>query len=166
MPRSVRIVGLLGCMSLLFSLGIAPVALAAESGSPPESSARPGEFVLTTEGEQISLAATEASLKAILEELGRRLSVQVVATVSPEEKVTTHFTQLPLADALQRLSQNYAYVMDSAKETGKITKIMVTPAGKGGAQALPAPSTPAPPRAAPFHFEFDPSQYEQNPKEK
>ena len=90
-------------------------------------STRQAPFTLTIEDNLISLTARDASIKAILEEIGRRMNIAVVAAIPPEETITTEFNELPLKEALKKLSQNHAYVTDSAKDTGKITKIMVTP---------------------------------------
>ena len=103
-------------------------AYSAQSSQPAQSkNSRQAPFTLTIEGNLISLTARDASIKAILEELGRRMNIAVVAAIPAEETITTEFNRLPLKEALNKLSENHAYVTDSAKDTGRITKIMVTP---------------------------------------
>jgi hypothetical protein len=68
-----------------------PQPVMAEARSHGVSSKSPAPFVLTTEGNCVSLTATNASLKAILEEIGRQLHIEVVATIPPEETITSAF---------------------------------------------------------------------------
>jgi len=139
-----------GLMAAVLCLVMAQTeAYSAQSSQPPQSkSTRQAPFTLTIENNLISLTARDASVKAILEELGRRMNIAVVAAIPADETITTEFNRLPLKEALNKLSQNHAYVTDSAKETGRITKIMVTPGGRGLVRALPS--------SEPFRFEFDP----------
>jgi len=151
-----------GLLAAVLCLVIAQsAAYSAENSQPPQSkSTRQAPFTLTIENNLISLTARDASIKAILEALGRRMNIAVVAAIPPEEMITTEFTKLPLQDALKKLSENHAYVTDSAKETGRITKIMVTPGEKGVARAVsPAHQSirdMASSQPEPFRFEFDP----------
>ena len=89
------------------------------------------------------------------------MNIAVVAAIPPEETITTEFGRLPLKEALKRVTANYAYVTDSAKDTGRITKIMVTPGEKGVAGAVSSSSNSTRHVAAsqpqPFKFEFDPT---------
>ena len=136
-------------------------AYSAQSSQPAQTkNSRQASFTLTIEGNLISLTARDASIKAILEELGRRMNIAVVAAIPAEETITTEFNRLPLKEALNKLSQNHAYVTDSAKDTGQITKIMVTPDRKGLARAGSAANKStrevAVSQPEPFRFEFDP----------
>ena len=112
------------------------------------------------ENNLISLTARDASIKTILEELGRRVNIAVVAAIPAEETITAEFSRLPLKEALTQLVNNYAYVTDSAKDTGRITKIMITPGRKGVARARSPANKPmrdiATSHPEPFKFEFDP----------
>ena len=59
-----------------------------DGGNTPETTfERAAPFVLTVEDGLLSLRAQEASLKAIVEALGRQLNIEVVARISPEEHV-------------------------------------------------------------------------------
>ena len=90
-----------------------------------------GEYVLNVKGEQISLKAKDASLKAILEEIGLRMKIEVIANIPREEKITIDLDMIYLEDALKRFKINYAYIAKTNKKKGKITKIVLVPK-KGG----------------------------------
>jgi len=139
------------------------------------------DFVLTIKEDLISLTAKDASLKQIVEEIGRRMKIEVVADISEEEKITIRFDKLSLEDAIKRLSTSYAYVWNSEKEEGKITKIVLLPEGKGTAVSRPTTkesevkgekrlvksessagkeaAREKSPRQELFKFEFDPSEF-------
>lgn len=137
------------------------------------------DFVLTIKEDLISLSAKDASLKEIVEDMGRRMKIEVVADISEEEKITIGFDKLSLEDAIKKLRTSYAYVWNSEKEEGKITKIVLLPEGKGTAvstikeeKRLAKPKTAArkealsekSPRPEPFKFEFDPSEFMEQEK--
>jgi hypothetical protein len=67
----------------------------------------------TVEDNLLSLKAKDASLKEVLEEIGRRMKVDVVAGIPDTKKITAEFENLSLEEAVSRLSTNYSYVMDS-----------------------------------------------------
>ena len=139
------------------------------------------DFVLTIKDSFISLTAKDAPLKEIVEEIGRRMKIEVVADISDEEKITIRFDKLSLKDAIKRLSTSYAYVWNSEKEEGKITKIVLLPEGKGTVLSRPTnresevkgkkrlvksesrvkkeAASEKSPRPEPFRFEFDPSEF-------
>jgi hypothetical protein len=117
----------------------------------------PPAFVLTVQAERLSLQARKASLHAILAQIGRELGVDVVVHLPADETVTVTFEQLPLGEALKKLSPNYAYVVDTARGEKRLRKIMVFP--KSEALTPQAPGLPAEARRPPpFQFEFDPSK--------
>ncbi|HEY7492005.1 MAG TPA: hypothetical protein VIH59_12960 [Candidatus Tectomicrobia bacterium] len=124
-----------------------------------QGATQPGDFVLTVQGSLLSLRAQDASLKAILEAIGRELAIGVVAHIPAHEKITVQFDGLSLTDALQRLHANHAYVMEGEK----VVQLMVLPSGKERLR-VPASRRPAEtggqavPQPAPFRFEFDPLQ--------
>jgi len=132
------------------------------------------DFVLTIKDSLISLTAKDASLKEIVEDMGRRMKIEVVADISEEEKITIRFDKLSLEDAIKKLRTSYAYVWNSEKEEGKITKIVLLPDGKGTAvstikeekklvksetRAKKEAAREKSPRPEPFKFEFDPSEF-------
>ena len=88
------------------------------------------DFVLTVRDNLISLKAKDASLKEVLEEIGRRMKIDVIAGIPDATKITAEFENLSVEEAVNRLSTNYSYVMDSTTGQRKITKIIVLEKGK------------------------------------
>jgi len=148
------------------------------------ASASTGDFVLRVEANRVSLDAQDASLRAILEEIGKKMDLEVLGEIPAKEAITAEFHNLPLEQALQRLSSNFGYQMKWEEGGQKIAKIFVLPKGTGtnmrSATKEVEPSkeivTPIsdpnfkaegakenesdqekPTRPAPFKFEFDPS---------
>jgi hypothetical protein len=66
-------------------------------------------------GEAGHTSEQDASLKAVLEAIGRELALRVVAHISVHDKITVQFDRLSLTEALQRLHTNYASVMEGQK---------------------------------------------------
>lgn len=134
-----RFLGLAGGLLLIFSTGGG--AGGSENPSGWEN-LMPAEFILTVEDELVSLRAREASLQAIVEEIGQKMSIKVVGTIPKDETVTTAFTRLPVADALQQLSPNYGYQLGHENGEQKIATIFVLPQPKGFVrpQAIPSES--------------------------
>jgi hypothetical protein len=143
--------------------------LSAEAETKKEGSK---DFDLVIQDDLISLDARDASLKEIVEEIGRRMDIEVDAQIGEDEKVTEQFEKLSLEEALDRLSANYAYLLDPDKEKGKIKKIVLLSKGsegKGMIMSRPSPTTQSQQveekaeqteeRPEPFKFEFDPSKY-------
>jgi hypothetical protein len=151
---------------LVLPLCLLPGALWAEDAS--EAGLAPKAFVLTVHEQQLSLHAREASLAAILAQIGRELGIDVGAHIPADETITVTFDQLPIVEALQQLSPNYAYVVDTARGDRSIAKIIVL--SKGEAISRPTSSTPPEAqrtdasRPKPFTFEFDPSKVMQEQK--
>jgi hypothetical protein len=100
----------------LLGLCLAVVGLALTREAHPQiqegTSARHPPFVLSIQGELISLRAEDASIKAMIEEIGRRLNIRVKADIPTTAKLTLAFDQLPLQEALKRFGKyvNYGYV--------------------------------------------------------
>ena len=86
----------------------------------------PSAFVLTVQDSPLSLRAQDASLKAILEAIGRELAIRVVAHLSVHDKITVQYDRLSLTEALQRLHTNYASVMEGQK----VVKLIVLSSGQ------------------------------------
>lgn len=121
-----------------------------------------GQFTLTVHERLLSLRATDASIKEILEEIGRRMHIEVVARLTAVERMTLEFDQLPMLEAIKRFSPyvNYVVLEEAAAEPGKITKIIVLPKQAGSAPAASAPGqgTTEPARPESFRFELNPSE--------
>ena len=126
------------------------------------------DFDLVIKDNLISLNAKDVSLKRIIEEIGRRMNIEVDARITDDEKVSEQFDRLTLEDTLKRLSSNYAYLIDSQKEQGRIKRIVLLSRGKG--KVSPPVQTQSAPgrrttveksesRPEPFKFTFDPAKY-------
>jgi type II secretory pathway component GspD/PulD (secretin) len=161
---------LLGCLVLL------PAALLAEDaekGAVARGNSQ-AKFALTIQDNLLSLDAKDASLKEVLDEIGQRMHIEVVAQIPTQEKITLAFDRLSLEEALQRFSEytNYVYLKGAEKEPGQISKIMIFPKREVTAPSPPTATESEPkkaaskaaPRPEPFKFEFDPSQYENKPQ--
>jgi hypothetical protein len=124
------------------------------------------DFVLIRQGDRFSLRAQQASLRDIVETLGSMLSIDVVARIPWDIKITLDFAGLSLEGALQRLRTfaNIVYVKDTGPPAGKITRIIVIPIQGGDTVAQPTVRTgiehtsPTSAQPEPFKFEFDPSK--------
>lgn len=169
----------IGLASLLFLHAVLNAAnLSAQNQ--PAVKPKPA-FVLTVQDNLVSLKAKDAALIEVLEEIGKRMKVEIVGAVSEKEKVTAEFEKLPLEEAIKRLTPNYSHAMVSDPSGKGISKIIVLQ--KGGETARPIPATkpaeikrpetkPAPSvkqevieekppvQQEPFKFEFDPSKLE------
>jgi type II secretory pathway component GspD/PulD (secretin) len=136
--RGIKI--LLNIALLLFlSLLSAPDTFGGEAErSPKGKAAAKADFVITIKNNLISLEAKDASLKEVLEEIGRKMKIDVVAGIPYTKKITAEFENLSIEEAVNRLSTNYSYVMDSANGERKITKIIVLQKGTETALSMPA----------------------------
>ena len=99
--------------------------------STQRASASTGNFVLTVEANRLSLDAQDASLRAILEEIGRKMHLEVLGEIPAQETITVVFHNLPLEEALHQLSSNFGYQMKSEKGGQEISKIFILPKGTG-----------------------------------
>ena len=65
------------------------------------------------------------------------MKIDVVAGLPDTKKITAEFENLSIGEAVNRLSTNYSYVMDSTNGQAKITKIIVLEKGKETAVSTP-----------------------------
>ena len=153
-------------MLVALSGGLLPAVLWGEEASQDLPS--PQAFTLTVQAQRLSLQAHEASLKAILAQIGRELGIDVVVHLPADETITVTFDRLPVVEALKQLSPNYAYVVDTARGDRSITKIIVLSPGESTTRpllpALHQRRTHEMVRPQPFKFEFDPSKAMQEGK--
>ncbi|MDP2607366.1 MAG: hypothetical protein Q8S00_32935, partial [Deltaproteobacteria bacterium] len=124
MTKKDRIAGVL----TLFFLGffINPTDLSAQNQ--PAAKGKTG-FVLTIQDNLISLKATDALLLEILQEIGRRMKIEMVAPLPEKGKITAEFDKLSLEDAIKRLTPHYSHAMISEPGGKKISKIIVLQKG-------------------------------------
>ena len=99
-----------GLIIILLPLLIIPTILSGgEADTNPERIPEiQADYVLMVKGSLISLKAKDASLKEILEEIGRRMKIEVVANIPREEKITIELDMMYLGDAIKRFKTNYA----------------------------------------------------------
>ena len=114
---------------ILLPLLVIPTILSGgEADKKPERNSEiQGNYVLMVKGNFISLKAKDASLRDIIEEIGRRMKIEVVVNIPREEKITIEFDLMYLGDAIKRFKTNYAYITTSEKESSKISKIVAVP---------------------------------------
>jgi len=122
----------LGIMMLVLSLLIIYNNVEGETGSDGSGneSESKGSYSLTINENLITLSATNASLREIVEDIGLRMKVEVVTHISHDETISLKFDNLSLEESIRRLSTNHVYLMDSEKEKGGITKIVLVPKGQ------------------------------------
>ena len=110
-------------LSAATCLSVSSVTYAQTFAGPP--GLQPG-FALTVQDELISLLAQDAPLKAIIEEIGRRMDIQVKVDIPDTATANIAFEQLPLQEALKRFGRyvNYGYV--ERWEQGKLRVSTIT----------------------------------------
>lgn len=133
-----------------------------------------GSFQLTVSQGKVSLNAQEAPVAAIFEDLSRKTGIQIENRLNPEQKVTTVFNNVPLAQAIAKLgSVAIVYGTDRNKPGTQIARIIVSAKGtkmRSQSNTMATPTTAASKGseagapARPFAFEFDPSKVEEQNK--
>ena len=149
-------------LCFVYFLWVAPSI--AESVSPATANPQTSKsLIVSTNDGLVSVKATQAPLRDIIEHIGHALGIDVEAQVGNNEKVTEEFQDLTLDQAMERLSGNYAYTADS--DGAKISKLFIYPKGvaaPSGRSVTEANGNEAgypKSRPEPFKFEFDPNQY-------
>jgi hypothetical protein len=161
----------------------------ATQGKETEKTPVDSNYTLSINDNLISLDAQGASVKEVVEEIGRRMGIAVVSGIPDGRKVTLKFEGLTLEAAIERLRDyaDIAYIKESEDKGAKVTKILVFEKGTGTELSRPvisdekgdvsdeaeelverADQTGNSEGTAegegeepePFKFEFDPSQYE------
>ena len=128
--RRLRLIGHATISSLLLvgvlGTGAAPTQIFAGEAerNPKGKPAAKADFVLTVKDNLISLKAKDASLKEVLEEIGRKMNIEVLALLPEQEKITTEFETLPLEEAIERLIRNYPHLIVSQEGDRRITRII------------------------------------------
>jgi hypothetical protein len=137
-----------------------------------------GTFRLTVTEREASLDAHEASLAAILAEIGQRTRIPIV-TIHPrgDERITIHLSLMPLDKALKQLTPDVAIVAAQGPNAPphRIAKVYLLPKGQPGSTQLEysriSPEIPVATDAREsatsseaeesirFKFTFDPSQH-------
>ncbi|MGE5444652.1 MAG: hypothetical protein ACM3SR_08640 [Ignavibacteriales bacterium] len=172
MPDLKRGIKLIGVVILIIIIPSTLFGL--ESIKKSESSNSKSNFTLTVKNNLISLNAMNASIKDIVEEIGRRMNIDLIANIPEDKKVSIRFDVLSLKDAIERLRGYAGIVYFKDSRSKRITKMMVFPKRKGGElpksakeegsvkteskaeQTLKETRQPEP-----FKFEFNPYKYQE-----
>jgi hypothetical protein len=117
--RQCRIIGEATLSSLLVLGLLAPVLPAAqtvEGNTESNAKGKPAtkaDFFLTGKDNLISLKAKDASLKEVLEEISRRMKIDVLASIPDNQKITAEFEKLSIGEAVKRPSTNRSLLTGS-----------------------------------------------------
>lgn len=164
---------------LLLPLLVIPSALFGEDKEIEAKKKVNADYELMVKDDLVSLSAKDASLKKIIEELGNRMKIEVVGNIPDDEKSSVEFENLSLPEALEKLSSNYGYLIDTEKEQKsdhgnvlRITKIFVLPKGEETApliitakdSEIQEKEGEKTKRPEPFKFEFNPMDYVKDEK--
>ncbi len=139
----------------LLALVLAPSVLWAGGGPKTTEPEPKPHFVLSAEGELVSLKATNASLKGIVRAIGRHMNIPVVMKM-PDRTVTASFKGLSVVEALKHLDVNAIYFQRTEGEKKRITNIIALRRGKDSSPESQAEVKRQGSRPKPFQFEFDP----------
>ena len=126
--------------------GLLLVASAAVSGVAGTVEPKPA-YDLTIEGDKVSLRVADGRLLDVVEDLGRQLGFEVVATSVDDLRISTEFQGLPSREAIRRILESVGYVEVPDPTTGRIMRLVLT-AG-GGANRLEPRRDPLPQRREP-----------------
>jgi hypothetical protein len=104
-------------------------------------------YDLIIEGDKVSLRIENGRLVDVVEDLGRRLGFEVVATSVSDRRISTEFQGLPPREAIRRICESVGYVEVPDPTTGRIMRLVLT-AG-GGANRLEPRRDPLPQQREP-----------------
>lgn len=127
--------------------------------NPATPAALSAPFSLMIENGVLSLQAEDASLAAIMGEIGRQMHIDVKVHLPVEARITLAFVRLSLPEAIEQLRRYANVVYQTTSVQGDITHIIVFP--QGGSTALDTSASDASDTTASqsFQFNFDPSKY-------
>ena len=126
--------------------GLLLVASVAVSGVAGTVEPKPA-YDLTIEGDKVSLRVSDGRLLDVVEDLGRQLGFEVVATSVDDLRISTEFQGLPSREAIRKILESVGYVEVPDPTTGRIMRLVLT-AG-GGANRLEPRRDPLPQRREP-----------------
>lgn len=126
--------------------GLALVAFVVVSSAAGTVEPKPA-YDLTIEGDKVSLRVSDGRLLDVVEDLGRQLGFEVVATSVDDLRISTEFQGLPSREAIRRILESVGYVEVPDPTTGRIMRLVLT-AG-GGANRLEPRRDPLPQRREP-----------------
>ncbi len=99
---------------MIITLMIIPAVLVEgkADGSTEEELEYKSDFELTVEDGLVSLKTKDASLREIIEEIGKSMKIKVVGAIPDEERISAEFDKLSLEEALEKLSTSYGLLVD------------------------------------------------------
>lgn len=131
----VRIAGFAG-LSLVASFALADVS---------NDGATNPVYQMVVNGDHVSLHVADGPLVKVMEDLGRRLGFEVVATSVGDLRVSADFEKLPSREAIRRICTSVGYLEVPDLATGKIARLVLT-GGSTGANQLAPRRDPLPPQ--------------------
>lgn len=152
---------------LIFLIVISPSLFGGKAYGEDEGLVEKKGFYLSVEDGLISISANDALLKEILEEIGERMKVEVIVNIPKENKISVKFHRLALTDALEKLSSNYGYIINTENGEKRVSRIFFLPKGKDIDNRkflnLEIKETVKEKKlqAEHFKFQFDPSEFVQ-----
>ncbi len=153
-------------MSLMFLFTVSHHSSAKE----PDNQIDGFAYQLSIKDRKINLNAENASLKRIIEAIGKEMDIEVEVRIPEEKRITIQFKDQELEEAFKLMKVNYALVTDTKEKYGNIKRIIVVPEGQQAQLAMSASGKfdqqakigikqETGLRSEPFKFEFDPSRY-------
>jgi hypothetical protein len=127
-------------------VGLLLVTTLAVAGAAGSVEPKPA-YDLTVEGDNVTLRVADGRLLDVVEDLGRQLGFEVVATSINDLRISTEFQNLPSREAVRRICDAVGYVEVPDPVTGRIMRLVLT-AG-GGANRLEPRRDPLPERREP-----------------
>ena len=134
---------LIGCCSPIFAPTFADAPTA--SAETPAITEPATPYVLTVNAGLISLEAREASLRDVLEELGRKGGFEVFAYIPRDETITLVLREVPVVEAVKQLTAAANTVKEWEMDQGTLKRLIVLPQGM---DIVPPPAVAAPSAAA------------------
>lgn len=102
-------------------------------------------YKMVVDGDRVSLHVADGPLVKVIEDLGRRLGFEVVASSAGDLRVSADFEKLPSREAIRRICTSVGYVEVPDPTTGKIARLVLT-GGSTGANQLAPRRDPLPPQ--------------------
>ena len=106
-------------------VGLLFVATLAASGVLANVEPAPA-YDLTVEGDKVSLRVSNGRLRDVIEDLGRQLGFEVVATSVDDLRISTEFQSLPSREAIRKICESVGYVEVPDPDTGRIMRLVLT----------------------------------------
>jgi len=168
----------IGLCLLVIALGHPMLSIGTEMPAVEPEPAAQTPFELRVHGNQLSLVADQASVKAILAAIGRQMQIEMIVHLREDRYVTATFTGLPVQEALKRLGLSAATVIAKDQHgVARMKKIVVLDKGVALQLSPSAPASPpanlgnrhaqddAPPErtTVPLKLDIDPSQAPRQP---